>query len=164
MQRKGKRFRDVWKSKFRIDLLGLIMKHAGLKMKVYSWFKELRVFRMKVCGPDAHSLIRPGPYIFSQGLIFQWSRVESRRSLSVKADDPKKDQSRRSWSKADDPWAKADDPSKSRRSFVKADDLWAKPDDPGRKRTISRLKADDLIWNCENMKPDDLEDESRRSP
>ena len=93
----------------------------------------------------------------------RWSRVESRRSLSVKADDPKKDQSRRSWSKADDPWAKADDPSKSRRSFVKADDLWVKPDDPERKRTISRLKADDLIWKCEKMKPDDLGHESRRS-
>ena len=52
-----------------------------------------------------------------------WSRVESRRSFKVKADDPEKDQSRRSRSKADDPWVKADDPSKSRRSFVKADDL-----------------------------------------
>ena len=51
------------------------------------------------------------------------SRVESRRSFRVKADDPEKDQSRRSRSKADDPWVKADDPSKSRRSFVKADDL-----------------------------------------
>ena len=40
-----------------------------------------------------------------------------------KADDPEKDQSRRSRSKADDPWVKADDPSKSRRSFVKANDL-----------------------------------------
>ena len=57
------------------------------------------------------------------GHAWMASRVESRRSFSVKADDPEKDQSRRSRSKADDPWVKADDPSKSRRSFVKADDL-----------------------------------------
>ena len=56
-------------------------------------------------------------------LRLQPSRVESRRSFRVKADDPEKDQSRRSRSKADDPWVKADDPSESRRSFVKADDL-----------------------------------------
>ena len=30
----------------------------------------------------------------------------------MKADDPKKDQSRRPRAKADDPWAKADDPIK----------------------------------------------------
>ena len=65
------------------------------------------------------------------------SWVESRRSLSVKADDPKKDESRRSGLKADDLWVKADDPGRkqtvlcqSRRSFwVKADDLWVKADD-----------------------------------
>ena len=69
--------------------------------------------------------------------IITESRVESRRSLRVKADDPQKDQSRRSRSKADDPWAKADDPSQSRRSSskrrfyrVKSDDPWAKADDP----------------------------------
>ena len=60
------------------------------------------------------------------------SRVESRRSLRVKADDLKKDQSRRSSSIVDDPW-------------VKADDLWVKADDSGRKRAISRLKSDDPI-------------------
>ena len=59
------------------------------------------------------------------------STVESRRSLGVKADDPEKDQSRRSGPKADDLRAKADDPGlkqtifgQSRRSFRgKADDL-----------------------------------------
>ena len=71
------------------------------------------------------------------------SRVESRRSFRVTADDPEKDQSRRSRSKADDPWVKADDPRKSRRSFVKADDLL------GSKQTIVSgffycAKADDL--------------------
>ena len=44
------------------------------------------------------------------------------RRVGSKADDPKKDQSRRSRSKVDDPWVKADDPSESRRSFVKTDD------------------------------------------
>ena len=71
------------------------------------------------------------------------NRVQSRRSLRTKADDPQKDQSRRSRSKADDPWFKADDPSQSRRSSskrrfyrVKADDPWAKADDLGPKQTI----------------------------
>ena len=72
-----------------------------------------------------------------------WSWVESRRSLSVKADDPKQDESGRSGLKADDPWVKADDPGRkqtvlcqSGRSFWdKADDLWVKADDPGRKQT-----------------------------
>ena len=72
-----------------------------------------------------------------------------------KQQDPKKDQSRRSRSKADDPWVKSDDPSKSRRSFVKADDLLgSKQTIFGSKQTIlseSRrsqgLKADDPIWN-----------------
>ena len=36
--------------------------------------------------------------------------VESGRSLGVKADDPGKDESRRSGAKADDPWVKSDDP------------------------------------------------------
>ena len=43
--------------------------------------------------------------------------VESGRSSRVKADDPQKDESRRSGMKADDPRIKADDPSESRRSF-----------------------------------------------
>ena len=123
--------------------------------------------------------------------IWQMSTVESRRSLSVKADDPKKDQSRRSrrkqtiptkaddlGTKADDPgvkqtifgpkrtifWAKADDP------WVKADDPKAKADDLGSKRTIFWAKADDL-WsqsgrsylNTDWIKADDLLNQSGRS-
>ena len=90
--------------------------------------------------------------------VFVWiddlellSRVESRRSLRVKADDPQKDQSRRSRSKADDPWVKADDPSKSRRSFVKADDLL------GSKQTILRSKQ--TIFESKQT----IRGESRRS-
>ena len=79
------------------------------------------------------------------------SRVESRRSFRVKADDPEKDQSRRSRSKADDPWVKADDPSKSRRSFVKADDLL------GSKQTILRSKQ--TIFESKQT----IRGESRRS-
>ena len=48
-----------------------------------------------------------------------------------KADDPEKDQSRRSRSKADDPWVKADDPRKADDLCVKTDDLCVKGDDPG---------------------------------
>ena len=48
------------------------------------------------------------------------STVESRRSKRTKADDPQKDE--------------------SRRSGAKADDLWVKADDPGRKQTILGLK------------------------
>ena len=89
------------------------------------------------------------PITSPTGQLDETSRVESRRSLRVKADDPQKDQSRRSRSKADDPWVKADDPSKSRRSFAKADDL---KDESGRsylnflKRESGRswgMKADD---------------------
>ena len=53
----------------------------------------------------------------------QRAQTEWSIGLGSKAEDPKKDQSRRSRPKADDPWVKADDPSKSRRSFLKEDDL-----------------------------------------
>ena len=69
--------------------------------------------------------------------LYRSSWVESRRSLGVKADDPEKEESRRSGLKADDPWVKADDPGRkqtvlcqSGRSFWdKADDLSVKADD-----------------------------------
>ena len=88
----------------------------------------------------AYGVLYHGPFCMDP--CRSW--VESRRSLSVKADDPKKDESGRSGLKADDLWVKADDPGRkqtvlcqSRRSFwVKADDLWVKADDPGRKQTI----------------------------
>ena len=90
----------------------LIVTHCKTKQPQI-FFHRLEWWRM------IHHRLVPNPRIRTESE----SRVESRRSLRVKADDPKKDQSRRSRSKADDPWVKADDPSKSRRSFVKADDL-----------------------------------------
>ena len=75
------------------------------------------------------------PLLFDKSCLR--SRVESRRSFRVKADDPEMDQSRRSM-------------GQSRRSFIKADD-------PRWKWTILRLKADDRIWSFWSAKADDLE-------
>ena len=58
--------------------------------------------------------------------------------VKSKADDPKKDQSRRSRSKGDDLWVQGDDSSKGRLSFVKVDDL------SGSKQTIFESKQ--MIW------------------
>ena len=79
------------------------------------------------------------------------STVESRRSKRTKADDPQKDESRRSGAKADDLWVKADDPGRKQTIlglkqtifWAKADDLWVKADDPGQSGRSEGLKADD---------------------
>ena len=103
--------------------------------------------------------------------VGNWSTVESRRSKRTKADDPQKDESRRSGAKADDLWVKADDPGRKQTIFgskqtifwAKADDLWVKADDPGQSGRSRGLKADDpmgqsrrpfLNYNC--VKTDDL--------
>ena len=85
---------------------------------------------------------------FIDRLLLSSRTVESGRSLSVKADDPKKDESGRSGTKADDPWVKADDPGWKQTIFglkqtifwAKPDDLWVKADDPEPKQTISRAE------------------------
>ena len=83
--------------------------------------------------------------------VMQRSTVESRRSKRTKADDPQKDESRRSGAKADDLWVKADDPGRKQTIlglkqtifWAKADDLWVKADDPGQSGRSEGLKADD---------------------
>ena len=99
------------------------------------------------------------------------STVESRRSKRTKADDPQKDESRRSGAKADDLWVKADDPGRKQTIFgskqtifwAKADDLWVKADDPGQSGRSRGLKADDPMdqsrrpfLNYNYVKTDDL--------
>ena len=48
---------------------------------------------------------------------YRLSTVEGRRSKRTKADDPQKDESRRSGAKADDLWVKADDPGRKQTIF-----------------------------------------------
>ena len=78
------------------------------------------------------------------------STVESRRSKRTKADDPQKDESRRSGAKADDLWFKADDLlSQSRRSMGLSRRSWAKAEISGAQSRRSYLKS-------HSVKADDL--------